>query len=167
MRQGRAYGRPQDEGPTPGALPSRRLLLADPVRALRARRVVLLGAPNHGTDLAGAAAALDAGLCASICQLAPGSGLLAELNRGDETPPGPRFYSIWTAQDQTVVPPTSAQLPDAVGVPVQSVCPDEQVSHGQLPTDPVVVGMVLQALGTAPLAASDTSQCSALRALSR
>ncbi|HEX7147361.1 MAG TPA: lipase, partial [Actinomycetota bacterium] len=27
-----------------------RLLLADPVRALRARRVVLLGTPNHGTE---------------------------------------------------------------------------------------------------------------------
>jgi triacylglycerol esterase/lipase EstA (alpha/beta hydrolase family) len=36
-----------------------RVLLADPARALRARRVVLLGAPNHGTELAGAAAALD------------------------------------------------------------------------------------------------------------
>jgi len=52
-----------------------RLWLADPARALRARRVVLLGTPNHGTELAGgAAAALGPGLCASICQLAPGSG---------------------------------------------------------------------------------------------
>ena len=34
-----------------------RLWLADPARALRARRVVLLGTPNHGTELAGAAAA--------------------------------------------------------------------------------------------------------------
>src|SRR5512133_1124430 len=47
-----------------------RLWLADPARALRARRVVLLGTPNHGTELAGgAAAALGPGLCASICQL--------------------------------------------------------------------------------------------------
>ena len=83
-----------------------RVLLADPVRALRARRVVLLGAPNHGTELAGAAAALDPGLCAGACaQLVPGSALLAELNRGDETPPGPEFFSIWTALDQTVTPP--------------------------------------------------------------
>src|SRR5437867_1517763 len=42
-----------------------RLWLADPARALRARRVVLLGPPNHGTELAGgAAAALGPGLCA-------------------------------------------------------------------------------------------------------
>ena len=29
-------------------------------------------------------------------------GLLAELNRGDETPPGPQVFSIWTALDRTV-----------------------------------------------------------------
>ena len=71
-----------------------RLWLADPGRALRARRVVLLGAPNHGTDLAGAAAALSSGACDSVCQMAPGSALLAELNRGDETPPGPAWEAL-------------------------------------------------------------------------
>jgi hypothetical protein len=81
-----------------------RLWLADPGRALRARRVVLLGTPNHGTELAGAAAALGPGLCAASASSLPARALLAELNRGDETPPGPRFFSIWTAQDQTVDP---------------------------------------------------------------
>src|ERR671938_189569 len=53
-----------------------RALLADPARALRARRVVLLGAPNHGTDLAGTALALDPGACTGSCpQMAPGSSL--------------------------------------------------------------------------------------------
>jgi triacylglycerol esterase/lipase EstA (alpha/beta hydrolase family) len=128
-----------------------RLLLADPARALRARRVVLLGTPNHGTELAGAAAALNPGLCGSICQLAPGSGLLAELNRGDETPPGPRFFSIWTAFDQTVVPPATAALDGAANVRVQDVCPSARLGHGDLVVDPLALGLVVEALaGTLP-----------------
>jgi triacylglycerol lipase len=129
-----------------------RLWLADPARALRARRVVLLGTPNHGTDLAGgAAAALGPGLCASICQLAPGSALLAELNRGDETPPGPRFFSIWTALDQTVIPPATATLDGAANIRVQDVCPSARLGHGDLVTSPLALGLVVEALaGTLP-----------------
>jgi triacylglycerol esterase/lipase EstA (alpha/beta hydrolase family) len=128
-----------------------RLLLADPARALRARQVVLLGTPNHGTELAGAASAFDPGLCGSICQLAPGSGLLAELNRGDETPPGPRFFSIWTAFDQTVVPPATAALDGAANVRVQDVCPAARLGHGDLVLNPVALGLVVEALaGTLP-----------------
>lgn len=136
----------------------------------KARRVITLGSPFHGTTVAaaGAAAGAGAGACPAACQqLIPGSSLLDQLDADAPATGHPPWLSVWTQQDQTVVPPTSAQLPDAVGVPVQSVCPGEQVSHGQLPTDPAVVGMVLQALGTAPLAAPDPSQCSALRALSR
>jgi triacylglycerol lipase len=129
-----------------------RVLLAEPAMALRARRVVLLGAPNHGTELAGAAAGLDPGLCDGACaQLVPGSALLAELNRGDETPPGPRFFSIWTALDQTVVPPATARLEGAANIRVQDVCGGARVSHGGLVADPLAVGLVVGALeGTLP-----------------
>jgi triacylglycerol lipase len=141
-----------------------RLWLADPVEALRARRVVLLGTPNHGTELAGAAAALGPGLCGSICQLAPGSALLAELNRGDETPPGPRFFSIWTALDQTVVPPATAALDGAANIRVQDVCPSARLGHGDLVTSPLALGLVVEALeGTLP-DPPGTDDCAALRA---
>jgi triacylglycerol lipase len=141
-----------------------RLWLADPGRALRARRVVLLGTPNHGTELAGAAAALDPGVCGSICQLAPGSGLLAELNR-DETPPGPRFFSIWTALDQTVVPPATATLDGAANIRVQDVCPSARLGHGDLVTSPLALGLVVEALeGTLP-DPPGSGDCAALRAV--
>jgi triacylglycerol esterase/lipase EstA (alpha/beta hydrolase family) len=141
-----------------------RLWLADPGRALRARRVVLLGTPNHGTELAGAAAALGPGLCGSICQLAPGSAVLAELNRGDETPPGPRFFSIWTAQDQTVVPPATAVLDGAANIRVQDVCPSARLGHGDLVTSPLALGLVVEALqGTLP-DPPGADDCAALRA---
>jgi triacylglycerol esterase/lipase EstA (alpha/beta hydrolase family) len=144
-----------------------RLLLADPARALRARRVVLLGTPNHGTELAGAAAALDPGMCGSVCQLAPGSGLLAELNRGDETPPGPRFFSIWSARDQTVVPPATAALDGAANIRVQDVCPSAGLGHGDLIINPLALGLVVEALaGTLP-DPPGAGDCAALRAAGR
>jgi triacylglycerol esterase/lipase EstA (alpha/beta hydrolase family) len=141
-----------------------RVLLADPARALRARRVVLLGTPNHGTELAGAAAALDPGMCGSVCQLAPGSGLLAELNRGDETPPGPRFFSIWTAGDQTVVPPPTASLDGATNIRVQDVCPSARLGHGDLVTSPLALGLVVEALEGRLSEDPGTGDCTALRA---
>jgi triacylglycerol esterase/lipase EstA (alpha/beta hydrolase family) len=59
--------------------------------AARARRVVFLGTPNHGTALAagGAGSGCDRG-CA---QMAPESGFLHALNSGDETPGGARYAS--------------------------------------------------------------------------
>jgi triacylglycerol lipase len=141
-----------------------RVLLADPARALRTRRVVLLGTPNHGTELAGAAAALDPGMCGSVCQLAPGSGLLAELNRGDETPPGPRFFSIWTAGDQTVVPPATASLDGATNIRVQDVCPSARLGHGDLVTSPLALGLVVEALEGRLSEDPGAGDCTALRA---
>jgi triacylglycerol lipase len=141
-----------------------RLWLADPARALRARRVVMLGSPNHGTELAGAAAAVDPGMCGSVCQLAPGSGLLAELNRGDETPAGPRFFSIWTSFDQTVTPPATARLEGAANIRVQDVCPSARLGHGDLIINPLALGLVVEALdGTLP-DPPGRGDCAALRA---
>jgi triacylglycerol esterase/lipase EstA (alpha/beta hydrolase family) len=111
------------------------------------RRVVTLGSPHHGTDLAGLAGALAPTQCPVACrQLAPGSELLAALNAGDETPPGPSWVTIWTTRDRTVTPPESARLDGALELPVQSVCPDAQVGHGDLPHDRLVQQMVLAEL---------------------
>jgi triacylglycerol lipase len=142
-----------------------RLWLAEEAGVPRARRVVLLGAPNHGTELAGAAAGLDPGLCDGACaQLAPGSALLAELNRGDETPPGPQLFSIWTALDRTVTPPATAVLEGAANIRVQDVCASAQVDHGGLVTDPLALGLTLGALeGTLP-SAPGAGDCARLRA---
>jgi triacylglycerol esterase/lipase EstA (alpha/beta hydrolase family) len=111
------------------------------------RRVITLGSPHHGTSLADLAGDLAPGQCPVGCQqMASDSDLLAALNRGDETPTGPTWVSIWTTQDETVTPPESARLAGAVNLPLQSVCPDARVSHGELPRDPLVQQMVLTEL---------------------
>lgn len=133
-----------------------RLWVQDHDGAHKARRVVTLGSPHHGADLAGAGAAAAPGACPTACQqLVPGSRLLAGL--ATPVPVPPQWMSVWTVQDQTVRPADSARLAGAVNVPVQSLCPDLRISHAQLPTDPFVTQLVLSALGPGPLAAPPPS----------
>jgi triacylglycerol lipase len=125
-----------------------RLWAAEDGGADVARRILTLGSPHHGTQLADAAGQLAPAQCPIGCQqLATDSPLLDRLNAGDETPAGPTWVSVWTTQDQTVTPPDSARLAGALNLPVQSVCPDARVAHGQLPTDPLVQQIVLAELG--------------------
>jgi triacylglycerol esterase/lipase EstA (alpha/beta hydrolase family) len=106
-----------------------------------ARRVVTLGSPHHGTQLAGLGAGFG---CPAACrQLAPGSDLLRTLNSGDETPQGPRWTSVWTDQDEVVTPPDSARLDGATPVVVQRVCPGTTLTHEDLPRSPLVAAVVL------------------------
>ncbi|WP_448640033.1 lipase family alpha/beta hydrolase [Geodermatophilus sp. URMC 63] len=112
-----------------------------------ARRVLTLGAPHHGTTLADLAGDVLPGQCPEACrQLATDSPLLTDLNAGDETPAGPTWVSVWTAQDQTVTPPDSARLDGALNLEVQSVCPSARVAHGDLPRAPLVQAIVLAEL---------------------
>jgi triacylglycerol esterase/lipase EstA (alpha/beta hydrolase family) len=115
------------------------------------RRVLTLGSPHHGTSLADLAGDVAPGSCPVGCQqMASDSDLLAGLNRGDETPSGPTWVSVWTTRDETVTPPESARLAGALNLPVQSVCAGARVGHGDLPRDPLVQQIVL-----AELAAGD------------
>jgi len=139
-----------------------RLWMVDDGGAAEVRRVVSLGSPLHGADLAAVGQAFAPGACPIACQqLAPGSSLLNRLNalpldRAD-------WMSIWTTDDQTVDPPDSARLAGAVNVVAQGVCPDATISHGQLPTDPLITGIVLRAIGAGPLTAPTAADCATLR----
>jgi triacylglycerol lipase len=127
--------------------------------AAKARRVVTLGSPFHGTRLAAGAMGFVPGACPIACQqLVPGSTLLAGLGVSD--PAGlPPWLSLWTADDQTVTPPDSARLAGAISLAVQSLCPAVRVSHSQLPDNPVVTAIVLQAIGPGPLHAPSAGAC--------
>ena len=118
------------------------------------RRVVTLGSPHHGTGLASLGAAYDPGSCPAAClQMVPGSDLLEDLNRDDETPDGADWLSLWTTQDSVVTPPDSARREGAVNVVLQDLCPGLEVDHGGLPLAPVVRSLVVQALSSDELVA--------------
>lgn len=126
--------------------------------AHKARRIVTLGSPHHGAEIASAGEAFAPGACPAACrELARGSSLLSRL--GDRVPDRPAWMSIWTTRDETVTPPDSARLAGAIDVPLQSVCPDARTAHGGLPTDPLVTGIVLRALSPAPLRAPASADC--------
>jgi triacylglycerol lipase len=127
--------------------------------AASARRVITLGSPFHGTQLATTAEAMVPGACPAACQqLVPGSPLLDSLDVAN--PAGlPRWMSVWTTDDQVVTPPDSASLPGALDVQLQSVCPAATVTHSQLPTSPAVIAMVLQELGSGPMTQPTAADC--------
>jgi triacylglycerol lipase len=115
----------------------------------RARRVVTVGSPHHGTGVS--ALATEAGGCPRACeQMRPDSDLLRRLNAGDETPPGPRWVTVRTEDDQTVTPSRSADLEGALNITVQQLCPEATTSHGQLPSSPATLAVLKEALGPRP-----------------
>jgi hypothetical protein len=132
----------------------------------RAGTVITLGSPLHGARIAAVGTGFDPAECPVACQqLVPGSALLTRLQ--DSAGPRPPWLSLWSTDDQTVQPPDSARLPGAVNVPLQSVCPGADIQHSQLPTAPLVVGIVLRTLASGRVAAPGAADCAALEASGR
>jgi len=132
--------------------------------ATRAGKIITLGSPLHGARVAAVGTGYDPAECPVACeQLAPGSALLTRLQQSaQERPP---WLSLWSTDDQTVQPPDSARLPGAVNVPLQSVCPGADIQHSQLPTAPLVVGLVLRALASDRVTAPAPGDCAWLESL--
>jgi triacylglycerol lipase len=118
--------------------------------AAKVSDLVALAPSNHGTMDVLALLGAQAGCTACGQQFAWGSTFLDRLNAGDETPPGVAYTVIQTALDAVVTPYTSAFLngPSArvTNVTLQNSCPTDLVDHLGLPTDPVAVQWVENAL---------------------
>lgn len=126
-----------------------RLYVGDGGGASVVRRVLTVGSPHHGTDVA-ALAQEAAGGCPTACeQLAPDSDLLRRLDAGDETPGGPRWVTVRTTLDDIVTPSDSAALDGALNIEVQQLCPRATTSHDDLPGDPVTLATLRSSLGGA------------------
>jgi len=129
----------------------------------RVGMIITMGSPLHGARIAAVGTAYDPAECPVACQqLAPGSALLTRLQQSAQA--RPPWLSLWSTADQTVQPPDSARLSGAVNVPLQSVCPGADIQHSQLPTAPLVVGLILRALASDRVTAPAAGQCAALEA---
>lgn len=132
--------------------------------AARAGTIITLGSPLHGARIAAVGTGYDPAECPVACQqLVPGSALLTRLQQSSQ--PRPPWLSLWSTDDQTVQPPDSARLPGAVNVPLQSVCPGVNIQHSQLPTAPLVVGIILRTLASDRVTAPGSGDCAALQSL--
>lgn len=108
-------------------------------------RIVTLGSPHGGTQLAAVGARFSPSDCPEACQqLAPDSELLASLPiAGDEQ----RWLSVYSDVDTVVRPVESGMLPGATIIEVNESCGvAEGVSHGDLPTNQSVASLVLSFL---------------------
>jgi len=109
-----------------------------------------LAPSNHGTEnpLALGGAVLGCTACAE--QLAFDSPFLDKLNAGDEAPGPVDYTNIETGLDQIVLPYTSAFLRGpasrVTNVTLQQSCSDDTAGHLDVPTDPVAVQWVVNAL---------------------
>lgn len=121
------------------------------------RRLVTLGTPHHGTELADLGA-LFGSACPQACQqLRSDSALLDGLNQRSAA--AGSVVSIWSSTDDVIVPPTSSVLDGAVDVRIQQVCPGNQVRHSGLPTDPDVRAVVETELGAGPATGAAQLHC--------
>lgn len=139
-----------------------RLWVTEEGGAGRVRRLVTLGSPNQGTEVA-ELGSLVQGTCPVACQqLSPSSPVLARLN-AEPLPPGPAYLSLWTTQDDVVVPPDSAVIPGTLSPSLQSICVDSRVRHSGLPDDRLVQRLVAEALGPGPVPPWGPRDCTRLR----
>ena len=109
---------------------------------------------NHGTTQTGPGNPLTQAAfgvaCPACVQQTAGSPFLTELNAGDETPGRVSYTQITTKYDEVVVPYTSAYLapgPRTTNLTLQDLCPGDSTEHVFIPTDPVAIALVLNALG--------------------
>ena len=95
---------------------------------------VSIAGPNHGTLAATTPECLAIPSCA---EMVPGSSFLNSVNVPDETPNDAkvRYFTIWTAGDDLVIPATSTILDGAVNWRH----PNTSLTHLQVVVDPLTI----------------------------
>lgn len=113
------------------------------------RRVVTVGSPHSGTQLA-ALGGLFGGCSVACGQLAPRSNYLEQLAPANDSQ---RWLSIWSTTDEVIRPVASSELKGAQWFPLQDVCA-RPVAHNELVTNPLVQKTTIAYLDGTPLPTS-------------
>ena len=113
--------------------------------------LIALSPPNHGTkSLVNFPVPVTLTGCDACAEQRAGSSFLAHLNADDETPAPVDYTVVQTRYDAVVFPFTSAFLngpPDRVtNITLQELCPDDFAGHLDIPSDPVALQWVQNAL---------------------
>ncbi|HEV7639305.1 MAG TPA: alpha/beta fold hydrolase [Gaiellaceae bacterium] len=116
--------------------------------ARKVEDLIGLSPSNHGTI--NPAIAATGTPCEACLEQLWGSAFLAKLNRGAETPAPPDYTVVQTLDDAVLVPYTSAFLAGpasrVTNITIQTACPAVYVSHLGMPSDPVALQWVENAL---------------------
>ena len=141
------------------------LWLAEGRSAPAARRVVTLGSPLQGAELAAAGSVLAPGTCTPACrQLAPGSALLTRL-AAYGPPRDVPWVSVLEPHRRGRPRRPRPGLPGVRDIALQDVCTDAAPTHSGLPIDFVTIGLLLYAIDRRPMPALGTGDCASIRAL--
>jgi triacylglycerol lipase len=114
--------------------------------------VAVLIAPSFHGSTSPLLDAIPADACAACADQAAGSTLLTELAVGGDLD-GTVRYAVVSSTDDTIVTPTTSQVPQGppdrvASLVIQDRCPGERVDHLSIRADPGVVGWVASALET-------------------
>ena len=126
--------------------PDTRLMVAD---------MIALDPSNHGTLDAQASCTADASCAPAVWQQTTGARFLTALNSGDETFAGIAYTTIYSVDDEVVVPNLNAAGSSSlhtgrgriVNIAVQSLCPNDASEHLAMGTyDAVGYALAIDAL---------------------
>ena len=111
------------------------------------RKIVTLASPHQGTWTAVFAGI--AGNCPIGCQqMQPGSDLLGSFPE----PQRPTdWLSVWSQDDEAILPASSSVLPLITNYRIQDYCADRQIRHGGVPGDPQVRALIEAFLAEEPI----------------
>lgn len=98
-----------------GGLASRAYMAESPANVARVKQFITIGSPHHGTRMA----AMGFGQC--VFEMREGSAWIAALERAEEGMTHPPTLSIYTINDDLVVPAESAKLSWAGNVATEGV----------------------------------------------
>ena len=124
-------------------------------------KVITLAAPNYGALYPNQHCTAPDSCAGSLWQMRSDSKFLGALNK-DTSTYGIAWTAISTTADKVFVLPAEARMPGASNIEVQSLCPNDQISHQGLAYDGPTSGIVLDALdhkGPAELSRVSRSYC--------
>jgi triacylglycerol lipase len=129
------------------------------------RRAALVGTPNAGVDVGAGPGGCRADLACG--QLRPGSAYLRGLSADPRAAGRPGWLTVASPGDRLVGPPAGVALPGAVNVVVTDVCPGRAPGHGELTTEPVIAGVLVELVTAGVRTAPRPADCGRLTALGR